>query len=378
MSVPVLNPEGLPTGSAAFTGRVAEQEIKPHLIHETVVAELGARRAGTHSTKSRGEVRGGGKKPWRQKGTGRARQGSIRAPHWRGGGVVFGPTPRSHGGKVNRKIRAQAFRSALRAHVDRGSVAVMEATGWDTPNTKRAAEYLYQAPEGLAERALLVIVDDPDGVEGMSFRNLADVYVLAAVDVEVVDLMAARSLLVQRSVWEHWMGGELEVADTAATAKAAPKRTAPPKPKPITRKAAEDKPKRGAKKAGADVAEAVVDEAPATEAVVDDAPVEVAAPDAATDAAPAVEEVPVVDEAPAVEKPKRSRAKKTEAADETAGDAAPVVDEAPAVEKPKRSRAKKTEAADETAGDEAPAVEKPKRSRAKKTDEAPAEDGEES
>jgi large subunit ribosomal protein L4 len=192
MSVPVLNPEGLPTGQATFAGRVAEQEIKPHLIHETVVAELGARRAGTHSTKTRAEVRGGGKKPWRQKGTGRARQGSIRAPHWTGGGVVFGPTPRSHGGKVNRKVRVQAFRSALRAHAERGSVALMEPTGWDSPSTKRAADYLYQAPDGLADRALLVILEDPESVEGMSFRNLSDVYVLAAIDVEVVDLMAAR------------------------------------------------------------------------------------------------------------------------------------------------------------------------------------------
>ena len=250
MSVPVLNSEGLPTGQAAFAGRVAEQEIKPHLIHETVVAELGARRAGTHSTKTRAEVRGGGRKPWRQKGTGRARQGSIRAPHWTGGGVVFGPTPRSHGGKVNRKVRVQAFRSALRAHAERGSVALMEPTGWDAPNTKRAAEYLYQAPDGLADRALLVIVDDPEGFEGMSFRNLNGVYVLAAIDVEVVDLMAARSLLVQRSVWEHWVGSELEVESADATAKAAPTRTAPPKPKPIAKKKdTEAKPKRAKKAA---------------------------------------------------------------------------------------------------------------------------------
>jgi len=261
MSVPVLNPEGLPTGQAAFAGRVAEQEIKPHLIHETVVAELGARRAGTHSTKTRAEVRGGGKKPWRQKGTGRARQGSIRAPHWTGGGVVFGPTPRTHGGKVNRKVRVQAFRSALRAHAERGSVALMEPTGWDSPSTKRAADYLYQAPEALADRALLVILDDPDGVEGMSFRNLSDVYVLAAIDVEVVDLMAARSLLVERSVWEHWVGSELEVASAEATAKAAPTRTAPPKPKPLAKKKdTEAKPKRAAKKAAAAPAEDAVEE----------------------------------------------------------------------------------------------------------------------
>jgi len=252
MSIPVLNAEGLPTGAADFTGRVAEQEIKPHLIHETVVAELAARRAGTHSTKNRGEVSGGGRKPWRQKGTGRARQGSIRAPHWRGGGVTFGPTPRSHGGKVNRKVRAQAFRAALRAHADRGSIAVMDATGWDTPSSKRAAEYLYQAPEGIEARPLLVVLEDPESVEGLSFRNLRDVYVLTSLETEVVDIMAARSILVHRAVWEKWTGGELEISTTEATAKAAPERTAPPEPKKITRKSASDKPKRGRKKSDDD------------------------------------------------------------------------------------------------------------------------------
>ncbi len=250
MNIPVLNAEGLPTGSADLTGRVAEQEIKPHLIHETVTAELAGRRAGTHSTKDRGEVAGGGRKPWRQKGTGRARQGSIRSPQWRGGGVVFGPTPRTHGGKVNRKVRAQAFRAALRAHAERGSVAVMEPTGWDTPSTKRAADYLYQAPESIEARPLLVVLDDPEGVEGLSFRNLGDVYILAAGEIEVVDIMAARSILVQRSVWERWVGEELSVTGQEATAKAAPTRTAPPEPNPVSRRS-EHKPKRGRKKSEA-------------------------------------------------------------------------------------------------------------------------------
>ena len=226
MTVPVLNADGVTAGQAAFTGPVAEQAIKPHLIHETVVSELGNRRAGTHSTKNRAEVRGGGKKPWRQKGTGRARQGSNRAPHWTGGGVTFGPTPRSHGGKVNRKVKAQAFRAALRAHADRGSLAVMDPTGWDAPSAKRAAGYLYQAPEGIAPRPLLVLMDDPESVEGLSFRNLSGVYVLAAVDIEVVDLMAARSLLIERAVWERLTGGELAVETVEATPTDAAVRTA--------------------------------------------------------------------------------------------------------------------------------------------------------
>jgi large subunit ribosomal protein L4 len=356
MSIPVLNADGATAGEADFVGRVADQEIKPHLIHETVVAELGARRAGTHSTKNRGEVSGGGAKPWRQKGTGRARQGSIRAPHWRGGGVTFGPTPRSYGGKVNRKIRAQAFRSALKAHAERGSLAVMDPTGWDSPSTKRAKDYLYQAPEGLAARPLLVVVDDPDGVEGLSFRNLRDVYVLASVDVEVVDIMAGRSLLVSRSVWERYVGEELNVTDVTPTLKDLPTVTPPPKPKPITRtkaKADDDKPRRS--RAKKDDGEAAVADHGATGEieVVDTDAVKTEAVD--------------VDEAPVEEKPKRSRATKTPAEVETAEDE---VDEASVEGKPKRSRARKAAADEDETGEvetaeveEAPVEEKPKRTR---------------
>jgi large subunit ribosomal protein L4 len=346
VSVPVLNAEGLPAGEAAFSGPVAEQTIKPHLIHETVVAELGHRRAGTHSTKNRGEVRGGGKKPWRQKGTGRARQGSIRAPHWRGGGVTFGPTPRSHGGKVNRKVRAQAFRAALRAHADRGSMAVMDPTGWDTPSSKRAAAYLFQAPEGIAARPLLVVVDDPDGIEGLSFRNLEGVYVLPASELEVVDVMAGRSLLIERAVWERFTGGELTVAEVAVTPKALPERTPPPAPKPITRtpkKKDDDKPKRSRKKADADEGD---------EAVV------------AADVDETTSEVAVED------KPKRAR-KKAEPADdapgtEAAGEGDEAVAEAAVAETKSTAKAAKTTGeADAETDAEAEADEKPKRTRKK-------------
>ena len=340
MSIPVLNTEGVPAGEAAFEGPVAEQEIKPHLIHETIVAELGWRRAGTHSTKNRGEVRGGGAKPWRQKGTGRARQGSNRAPHWRGGGVTFGPTPRSHGGKVNRKVRAQAFRAALRAHADRGSLAVMDPTDWDTPSSKRAAAYLYQAPESVAPRPLLVLVDDPDAVVGLSFRNLEDVYVLAARDVEVVDLMAGRSLLVERAVWERFTGSELTVSEVDASPKPPPTRTAPPAPKPITRKAADEKPKRTRKKAAE---EPVVDEGVAGEVVAEDTGIgDAVVEDVAAEAPAEVADEPVAEAVVAA--PKRTRKK----ADP--GEEAPA-DESPAAEKPKRTR-KKAEPAAEAPADE--------------------------
>src|SRR4051795_8702923 len=112
------------------------------LVHECVVAELAARRRGTHATLTRGKVSGGGAKPWRQKGTGRARAGSSRSPLWTGGGTVFGPSPRHYTVKVNRKARRAALRAALSVHAERGSIHLLDPTGFDEPSTKRAAELL--------------------------------------------------------------------------------------------------------------------------------------------------------------------------------------------------------------------------------------------
>ncbi|MFN8110838.1 MAG: 50S ribosomal protein L4 [Thermoleophilia bacterium] len=215
-AVTVLGAKG-PAGEVALTPGLAAQEIKPHLIHEVVTSELAHRRAGTASTKTRTDVRGGGAKPWRQKGTGRARQGSIRAPHWAGGGVVFGPHPRSYGGKVNRKVRLGAWRSALKAHVERGSIAVFEELGWDAPSTKSAAAFLAAAPASLEARPLLVVVEDLDGVAARSFRNLADTYVLHSQELETVDIMAGRSLLVERAAWDRMAAiGEPRTAEEAS------------------------------------------------------------------------------------------------------------------------------------------------------------------
>ncbi len=224
MTVAVLNEEGVTHGRAALAPVLAEQEIKPHLIHETVVAELAWRRAGTHSTLTRGEVRGGGRKPWRQKGSGRARAGSIRSPIWTGGGVTFGPSPRRHGGKVNRKARRQSFLSALRAHAERGTVAVMDPTGWDAPSTKRAVEYLRQAPDELDPRPLGILLDDPNSVEAKSFRNIAGVEVIAAEGVETADIMLVRGMLVERAVWERLTEAPVDVDDVEAKRKPKPRK----------------------------------------------------------------------------------------------------------------------------------------------------------
>jgi large subunit ribosomal protein L4 len=199
----ILSAQGTPSGELELTPSLAAQEIKPHLIHEVVTQELAARRSGSASTKTRADVRGGGAKPWKQKGTGRARQGSIRSPQWVGGGVVFGPHPRTFGGKVNRKVQLQAWRGALKAHVERGSMAVVEVLGWDAPSTKTASAFLAKTPEGLQARPLLVVVDALDSTVAKSFRNIRDVYVLESWELETVDVMAARSLLVERAAWDR-------------------------------------------------------------------------------------------------------------------------------------------------------------------------------
>ncbi len=162
------------------------------LVHEVVIAELAARRRGTHATRNRALVRGGGAKPWRQKGTGRARQGTIRAPHFAGGGVVFGPTPRHYTVKVNRKARRAALRSALSIHADRGSIFGLDAAGFDAPSTKQAADLIDDRRGG----SVLIVLSGPDEVAAFkSFRNLAGVNVLAAADCGVADIVGAATIV---------------------------------------------------------------------------------------------------------------------------------------------------------------------------------------
>jgi large subunit ribosomal protein L4 len=162
------------------------------LVHESVRAELAARRQGTHATKTRGRVRGGGAKPWRQKGTGRARAGSSRSPIWTGGGTIFGPSPRHYTFKVNRKERRAALRSALSVHAGRGSIAVFDPSKFDKPSTKQAAALLGES--GLARPMLLVLTDEQEQA-ALSFRNLARVSVLPVSMVGVADVIGAASIV---------------------------------------------------------------------------------------------------------------------------------------------------------------------------------------
>ena len=165
------------------------------LVHEAVVAELAARRRGTHSTLTRGNVSGGTSKPWRQKGTGRARQGSTRAPQWTGGGAVFGPSPRHYTVKVNRKARRAALRSALSVHAARGSIAIVDAQDFDAPSTKQAQGLL----EGRLGGSVLVVLAPEEAVAAKSFRNLAGVAVLPVDVAGIADVVRAASLVISRA-----------------------------------------------------------------------------------------------------------------------------------------------------------------------------------
>jgi large subunit ribosomal protein L4 len=161
------------------------------LVHEVVVAELAARRRGTHATKTRGLVSGGGAKPYRQKGTGRARQGSTRSPQFAGGGVVFGPHPRHYTVKVNRKARRAALRCALSVHAERESLFGLDAGGFDAPSSKQASELIADRRRG----SVLVVLDAEELAAGKSFRNLAGVTVLAHEDAAVADIVGAATLV---------------------------------------------------------------------------------------------------------------------------------------------------------------------------------------
>ena len=169
------------------------------LVHQSVRAEQAARRRGTAATKTRGLVSGGGAKPWRQKGTGRARAGSSRSPIWTGGGTVFGPHPRSYTFKVNRKEQRAALRSALSLHAQRGSIAVLDASAFAAPKTSEAADLLDDWGQPFPT---LVVLDTEERDAALSFRNLAGVAVLTHESVGIADLVGAASLVCSQTALE--------------------------------------------------------------------------------------------------------------------------------------------------------------------------------
>jgi large subunit ribosomal protein L4 len=189
-------------GDLSLDEAVFGAEVKAHLVHEAVRAEQNARRQGTRAAKSRGLVSGGRAKPWRQKGTGRARQGTIRAPQFTGGGVAFAPSPRGFEVKVNKKALKAALRSALSDHAQAGTVGIIDG-GFDAPSTKQAAQLL---ADWAHETPTLVVINEDEEALAKSFRNLDRVVVTVPSELEVTQVVWARSLVVSQSALDAVQG----------------------------------------------------------------------------------------------------------------------------------------------------------------------------
>jgi len=189
---PLLDSAGKKAKDVTLEESVFAAELKPHVVHETVRAEMNAARQGTRAAKSRSLVSGGRAKPWRQKGTGRARAGTTRAPQWTGGGVAFPPTPRDFDVKVNRKTRRSALRGVLSRHAADGTLGVLDGSGFSEPSTRTAVELLAKWGQ---ELPLVVVTKDEQNVV-KSFRNIEKVVVTTPGELEVAALVWARSVLV--------------------------------------------------------------------------------------------------------------------------------------------------------------------------------------
>jgi large subunit ribosomal protein L4 len=205
------------------------------LIHQVVVAQLAAGRQGTHATKTRGEVRGGGRKPYRQKGTGRARQGSTRAPQFAGGGVVHGPQPRSYDQRTPKKMKAAALRGALsdRARNDRLFVVSSLVTG-DAPSTKQAAATLAKVSTA---KHVLVVAQREDELTWRSLRNLASVHILEPGQLNTYDVLISDDVVFTRGALVEFLGSDAAITEVDVPAKKAPAKKAPAK-KAAAKKAA--------------------------------------------------------------------------------------------------------------------------------------------
>lgn len=191
-TIEVKDASGKKVNDTELSAAVFGIEPNVHVMHEVVRSQRAARRAGTHDTLTRGQVRGGGKKPWRQKGTGRARQGTIRAPQWAGGGTVFGPHPRSYAFRVNSKEVKLAMRSALSAKLADGELFVVDSLSFEKPSTKQAAAVL--AALGLDRRVTLVVGDE-DVNTFLSFRNIPAVRVISVSEANTLDFIDNKALV---------------------------------------------------------------------------------------------------------------------------------------------------------------------------------------
>lgn len=207
-SVDILDGAGKKTGKAELPGEIFDLDLNVPLIHQVVVAQQAAARQGTHAVKTRGEVSGGGKKPWKQKGTGRARQGSTRAPQWTGGGIVHGPVPRDYSQRTPKKMKAAALRQALSDRARNGRVHVMSGFGvTEAPSTK-AAKAALQSVVG-QRRALVVLAPNtPDEVAALSLRNLAEHHILFVGQLNTYDVLVNDDVVFSQAALEAFLGKE--------------------------------------------------------------------------------------------------------------------------------------------------------------------------
>jgi large subunit ribosomal protein L4 len=214
-TVNVINAEGAKAGSVELPGDVFDVQANIALMHQVVVGQLAAARQGTHKVKTRGEVAGGGKKPYKQKGTGRARQGSIRAPQFAGGGVVHGPVPRDYSQRTPKKMKAAALRGALSDRARDGRVHVVEGfvTG-TTPSTKTAIATLRKATESTK---VLVVLSSTDELNWVSLRNEPTVHLIEAGQLNTYDVLVADDVVFTKEALDEFLGVPAESAEAEAT-----------------------------------------------------------------------------------------------------------------------------------------------------------------
>jgi large subunit ribosomal protein L4 len=217
--IDVVTPAGKKSGSVELPAEVFGVQVNVPLIHQVVVAQLAAARQGTHDTKSRGEVRGGGRKPYKQKGTGRARQGSTRAPQFAGGGVVHGPTPRSYVQRTPKKMKAAALRGALSDRAANGKLHVVSTfVEGETPSTKAALKTLSAMELG---SRVLVVVEAHDVVSWLSLRNLPEVHIIAPGQLNTYDVLVSDDVVFTKSALESFLKGPATGKGASAVATSA-------------------------------------------------------------------------------------------------------------------------------------------------------------
>lgn len=194
--VALYNKDGKQVGDIELSDDVFGIEPNEHVVHDAIVMQQASQRQGTHKVKGRSEVRGGGAKPWRQKGTGRARHGSIRSPIWKGGGVVFGPTPRKYGYNLPKKVRRLAIRSALSSKVKENELVVLEELKLDQPKTKEIVSLLGNL--NVDRKALIVSMESADGNIALSSRNIPGVKHVSAEGINVLDVVGYDKLILTK------------------------------------------------------------------------------------------------------------------------------------------------------------------------------------